>query len=245
MTIKEMKKALDDNGYVYNRELSDEEVIREYNNMIDELGMEDEINNSSMTEMTNILIKHVNSKNLCFTGRRPKDLFGYDHDAYIPMVEAIKKILREEFIPQGYNKFISGGAQGFDQLAFWAVNALKREGYDIKNVVYVPFRGQERAWKDTGLFSQKEYNLMLRLANEVIYLKENLYSRSDIVKALYDRNHAMVDNSEAVFGLYPDYCWALPETKGGTAECLKYAQQRGKKIYQLSNETLRGQWISI
>ena len=65
---------------------------------------------------------------MCFTGRRPKDLFGYNHDAYIPMVEAIKRDLRG-FVSNGYTEFISGGAQGFDQLAFWAVNALKREAH--------------------------------------------------------------------------------------------------------------------
>ena len=92
------------------------------------------------------------TKAMCFTGRRPKDLYGYNHDAYIPMVNAIKSCLRKH-ISQGYTKFISGGAQGFDQLSFWAVNALKREGYDIKNIVYVPFKGQEKAWKETGLFS--------------------------------------------------------------------------------------------
>ena len=102
-----------------------------------------------------IVYQLVMNKSMCATGRRPKDLHGYDHDKYIPMVEATKECLREH-IRNGYTRFVSGGAQGFDQIFFWAVNALKREGYNIKNVVYVPFRGQERAWKATGLFSQAE-----------------------------------------------------------------------------------------
>lgn len=180
---------------------------------------------------------------MCFTGRRPKDLFGYEHDAYIPMVEAIKSCLREH-VANGYTEFISGGAQGFDQLAFWAVNALKRDhGYNIKNVVYVPFKGQERLWKETGLFSKKEYNLMLRLADEIVYLKESLTDKKEIVEALHERNHAMVDNADTVFGLYPDNSWLLKETKGGTAECLKYAHSKGKRIYRLSNVTLEGGWV--
>lgn len=182
---------------------------------------------------------------MCFTGRRPKDLHGYNHDAYIPMVEVIKRDLRT-FVAQGYTEFISGGAQGFDQLAFWAVNALKREGYQIKNIVYVPFSGQEKAWKDTGLFSQQEYNLMLRLADEVKVLRNICtYDKSQVVNALHQRNHDMVDSADAVFGLYPNNSWQLPETKGGTAECLKYAYSRGKRIYQLSNETLCGQWVEV
>ena len=185
------------------------------------------------------------TKAMCFTGRRPKDLYGYNHDAYIPMVNAIKSCLRKH-ISQGYTKFISGGAQGFDQLSFWAVNALKREGYDIKNIVYVPFKGQEKAWKETGLFSQKEYKLMLRLADEVVFLQDiDADNKRQVVKALYDRNHSMVNDSDAVFGLYPNYNWQLSSTKGGTAECLRYALDINKPIFQLSNETLKSGWIEF
>lgn len=182
-------------------------------------------------------------KTICFTGRRPKDLFGYVHDSYIPMVEAIKRDLRQ-FISQGYDTFISGGAQGFDQLAFWAVNALKREGYNIKNIVYVPFQGQEKAWKATGLFSQAEYNLMLKLADEVVVLRNiDTNNKRTVISAMHSRNHVMVDNADLVFGLYPDYSWQLTTTKGGTAECLKYALSKNKTIWQLSNETLRSDFI--
>lgn len=80
----------------------------------------------------------------CFTGRRPKDLYGYDKNLYIPMVDALKRDIL--MLHQKYNMstFITGGAQGFDQLAFWAVNALKRDmGLNIRNIIYVPFKGQE------------------------------------------------------------------------------------------------------
>lgn len=180
---------------------------------------------------------------MCFTGRRPKDLHGYNHDLYIPIVDATKDALRKH-IASGYTTFVTGGAQGFDQLAFWAVNALKREGYQVQNIVYVPFEGQEKAWKDTGLFSKAEYQLMLRLADEVRVLRHiNTANKQEVVDALYERNHAMVDDTDATFGLYPDYGWQLPTTRGGTAECLRYAHEHHKPIFQLSNETLRGQWL--
>ena len=69
-------------------------------------------------------------KTLCFTGRRPKDLFGYDKDKYYPIVDKLELIL-EDFYLQGFKKYISGGAQGFDQLSFWAVNRLKKKYPDI------------------------------------------------------------------------------------------------------------------
>lgn len=181
---------------------------------------------------------------MCFTGRRPKDLLGYEHAAYLPMVEAIKSCLREHIV-NGYDTFISGGAQGFDQLAFWAVNRLKSEFPHIKNITCIPFEGQERIWKPEGLFSQKEYRLMNKLADKVIVVTPGkVEHKRDVVNALYERNHAMVEAADAVFGLFPDDSWKNPTTKGGTAECLRNAYEVGKAIYQLSNTTLQGKWVN-
>lgn len=174
-------------------------------------------------------------KSICFTGRRPKDLLGYDKKSYVPMVDALKRDIAALHQNYGFSRFISGGAQGFDQLAFWAVNALKRDqGLNIKNIVYVPFKEQECMWKQQGLFSQTEYGLMLSLADEVIIIADiNRSDKRAIVKAMHDRNHAMVDASNLVFGLYPDFSWSMPDTKGGTAECLKYALSKDKQIFQM------------
>ena len=58
---------------------------------------------------------------ICFTGHRPKDLFGYtDKTPYISIINALKPFLSVLY-ENGYTDYISGGAQGFDQLAFWAV----------------------------------------------------------------------------------------------------------------------------
>ena len=84
---------------------------------------------------------------ICFTGRRPQDLCGYD---YKSKYEGLQKWLTgylEEFYKKGVRNFISGGAQGFDQLAFWVVEDLKKNHPDVKNIVYVPFQGQESRWK--------------------------------------------------------------------------------------------------
>jgi uncharacterized phage-like protein YoqJ len=170
----------------------------------------------------------------CFTGRRPKDLCGYNHDAYIPLVEELKKQIIDLHVNHNVNCFITGGAQGFDQLAFWAVNAVKRNNYPIHNVVYVPFSGQEKAWKAEGLFSQKEYNLMLKLADKVQVCFENIdtTNKGQIVQALHGRNHCMVDDSDIVIALYPDTSWKT--SKGGTSECMRYASSKNKEIIQIS-----------
>lgn len=179
-------------------------------------------------------------RTICFTGRRPKHLFGYDHDSYIPLVNALKDKIRKLHCYLGYTTFISGGAQGVDQLAFWAVNALKRdEKLPLVNVLYLPFQGQERIWRDTGLFSKQEYRLMISLADSVQYITPNvnLDNRSQVVKALYDRNHAMVNASDICIGVYPDSSWRT--SKGGTAECLKYVQASQKSAGIISPTTLQ------
>lgn len=168
----------------------------------------------------------------CFTGRRPKDLCGYDHDSYIPLVDYLKNLVRHMY-SKGCTEFISGGAQGFDQLAFWAVNAMKREGLPIRNIVYIPFQGQEKAWKDKGLFSQSEYRLMLKLADEVhVCSAIDTSNKGQVVTALHGRNHCMVDNSDFVIALYPDDSWKT--AKGGTSECMRYASSKNKGIVQIS-----------
>lgn len=82
-------------------------------------------------------------KTVCFTGHRPNRLAGYTSRVpYTIFVKRLKKILIP-FISQGYTRFITGGAQGIDQLAFWAVEGLKKAGYEVQNIVYVPYEGQE------------------------------------------------------------------------------------------------------
>lgn len=143
----------------------------------------------------------------------------------------------EKLVLDGYTDFISGGAQGFDQLAFWAVNIVKKKYPDIRNIVYVPFKGQERIWLATGLFSQAEYNLMLELADEVVYLAEvDVNDYKQITKALYGRNHAMCDASNAILGLYKDTGFRT-EKKSGTAECLRYAESVNLPIMLLDKDT--------
>lgn len=171
------------------------------------------------------------SDTIAFTGRRPKDLCGYDAESYRQFVADLTEILCL-FYNNGVHRFISGGAQGFDQLAFWAAHRLKTQKgcADAENILYLPFKGQERRWAETGCFSQKEYRQMIALADKVHIISEN-----NSIRTLFDRNHAMVNNSGILLGLYPDNSWRT--SKGGTAECLRYAvsckKDRPIDIFQL------------
>ena len=58
-----------------------------------------------------------NGKTLCFTGKRPKDLCGYKKDKYEGLTSCIKRLC-ETYYKIGYTRYLFGGAQGFDQIAF-------------------------------------------------------------------------------------------------------------------------------
>lgn len=75
---------------------------------------------------------------------------------------------------------------------------------------------------------------MLSLADEIVVISDiDRNDKKAMVKAMHDRNHAMVNASHLVFGLYPDFSWSMPDTKGGTAECLKYAVSIKKPVFQM------------
>lgn len=172
---------------------------------------------------------------VCFTGPRPKKLYGYKKELYEPLVRDLVNVIKVLY-EDGYDKYLTGGAQGFDQTAFWAINIAKRLGLPIKNIVYVPFAGQESLWAKTGLFSQQEYRLMLNLADEVKYLQNiNKSVRNNVVSALYNRNHVMVDDADLVVGFYTGTDYET-DFSSGTAECLRYAARTGKPIKLIKGE---------
>ena len=169
-------------------------------------------------------------KTICFTGRRPKDLLGYVHSEYDPLVHYVADIVIE-YYKKGYTRFISGGAQGFDQLAFWAVNLARHQYPDIQNDLILPFKGQENRWLEHGPFGQIEYKQMLRNASNVTWLHESVQGR-EAIAALMERNRAMVDASDLVIALFPDDSWRTARF-GGTANCMQYAAAQGKTIEQI------------
>lgn len=184
------------------------------------------------------------AKTVCFTGKRPKDLFGYEKGRYTALVDRLtQECVR--LAGQGYGLFISGGAQGADQLAFWAVDKAKRQEPKIQNAVFRPFDGQENRWAQDGLFGQKEYRLMLRRADVVITCSDRpdpAEGMGGVVKMMNLRNHAMVDASGLVFGICRGNPWD-GSCKGGTAECLKYAAATGKEIFLFDPFSMEGQYV--
>jgi len=172
---------------------------------------------------------------ICFTGHRPKDLLGYGAD-YRPIFNSIKDQLKNLLASYGSDEVtvITGGAQGVDQMAFWAAWHLEHDdGLPIKTVVAVPFAGQASRWKQDDVFGQKAYYKMLKLADEVVVLSDNA---NDAIQKLDKRNRWMVDNSVLVIAVTPYQ--NIAERRGGTGNCVRYAIKTGKlyTIFDISKE---------
>lgn len=170
---------------------------------------------------------------LAFTGHRPDKLAGYEREKYRAFTDELADLLYQQYYQHGYRKFITGGAQGFDQLAFWSVEKMRRihKLDDVENIVYIPFQGQESRWKDEGCFSKNDYKKMLCAATRTQVLLGPLAQRNEIVAALMARNRAMVDAANTVLALCLSSSWK--EDKGGTAAAMRYAATKKVQLDQL------------
>ena len=170
---------------------------------------------------------------LAVTGHRASALCGYQREAYRQAVDDLEALFAS-YYQKGYRTFITGGAQGMDQLAFWALANLRKKYSDIRLPVYVPFSDFGRRWAKTGLFSQSEFSLMCETADEVAVLvpEENL-DKKIAISALFARNAKMVEDADLVVGFLNEDPF---ETSGGTASTMRLAIRLGKKVHQYGYE---------
>lgn len=185
--------------------------------------------------------KHVTT---CFVGTPPQYYFSDPFDInlhkndYERTIDEIYKTIKPIFHKihnKGYAaRFITGGRQGFEQLAFQAVERLKEQYDGIENVVYIPFANQDNRWPETGLFSQTEYQDMLEKADAVYNCNPQIDVETasiwDLSKAYRICKHMMIDASTNLIGQYTTNAWRKPYLKGGTEESLRYASQKHLKM---------------
>lgn len=187
---------------------------------------------------------HGKHATTCFVGTPPQYYFSDPFDInlhkndYERMTDEIYKTIKPIFHKihnAGYvARFITGGRQGFEQLAFQAVERLKEQYNGIENVVYIPFANQDNRWPETGLFSQSEYQDMLEKADAVYNCNPQIDVETasiwDLSKAYRICKHMMIDASSNIIGQYTTNAWRKPYLKGGTEESLRYAKQKHLKM---------------
>ena len=161
----------------------------------------------------------VMKKICCCTGHRPKG-FAWDygdktlraHKDYLGYLA----YLLEEFINDGYEQFVCGGAIGADMNFAEAVITLRKKYPQIRLEIVVPCKNQDRKWRETD---KERYQFILQQADET----NVLFSR--YTPWCYDkRNKYMVDKSNLVLVV-----WNGTKT-GGTYQTKKYAEKKGKEL---------------
>ena len=154
---------------------------------------------------------------ICVTGHRPNKLYGYNlsNPRWQRLKEHFKSILKEN----NCDEAITGMALGVDTVFALAVLELKAEGCDIKLHCAIPCRNHSCKW-----------------IKESVDLYNDILSKADTVKLVSDeeykpwlmkkRNEYMVDLADKVIAVWGG-------SKGGTANCVNYAEKVGKEIIRI------------
>lgn len=156
-------------------------------------------------------------KTICVTGHRPDKLYGYDLSdiRYVELKDKLKKILIEEECTTA----ITGMALGVDTVFAVAVLELKKSGHDIKLHCAIPCQNHSCKWNKISI---KIYNFILDKADKVTIVTDKPYQSWMMQR----RNEFMVDLSDKVIAVWNG-------SKGGTANCIKYAQEQKKEIIRI------------
>lgn len=164
----------------------------------------------------------------CFTGHRPSKLpGGYDYMSKenIKLKYKIENIILE-LIAGGTKRFLCGGAIGVDQMACEILLDLRDNGCDIYIELAIPFKEQYIKWQTENKQIHQNHIDRVDKVTYVDCIQEyqctNNIGKYDVRK-LNLRNRYMVDNSDIIIAIWNG-------ESGGTADCVKYATRKNKKI---------------
>lgn len=176
---------------------------------------------------------------IAFTGHRPDKLgFGYNVNdkRYDPLKQAVVDVLESIYLIDGdITEAYTGGALGFDWIAYDILGVMRSHGWRGLSILAVPFAQQDANWTE---YDADTYRRMKLRADKIVYVDEvegyqpknnaiGVYSGAK----MYLRNMYMVDNADVVIA-----CWDGIE-KGGTWNCVDYALKKGKIVVVINPKT--------
>jgi uncharacterized phage-like protein YoqJ len=171
-------------------------------------------------------------KSVFFTGHRPHGLWGqhfYSNskevkDKYKAQTNVLVMLV-SELVVLGFHRFITGGAIGLDQMAAETVVNLRDSRFpQIALVIARPFPSQDAVWP------QRVRDDFIRLCNRADLIRDispDPYAPWKMQK----RNEWMVDEAQIGIAMWSG-------SKGGTYNCVEYAQKKGKPIIVVHPHTL-------
>lgn len=148
----------------------------------------------------------------CFTGHRK--IAAQD----IQKIEKQLDKIIEKLHQKGVIFYGAGGSYGFDMLAEKAVIRARNKHKEIKLILVLPCKNQEKYWTEDNKTAFAEIK---NQADKIVYTSE-IYSKD----CMHKRNRHLVN--------FSGYCVAyLSKNSGGTAYTVNYARQNGLEIVNL------------
>lgn len=164
---------------------------------------------------------------IAVTGHRPNKLWGYNllNEQYFQLQKLFEEYVKNNITdPNREVEMISGMALGADTIFAKAALSLKEQGYNIKLVAAIPFKGQESLWPEE---TKNQYRRLLNCADEVVFVCPEGYASWKMQK----RNEYMVDRCDILLAIWDG-------TDGGTSNCIRYAQQKKKEMIIIDPKSL-------
>lgn len=131
-----------------------------------------------------------------------------------------------DLISHGVCTFLSGGARGFDLLGASLTIALREEYPQVRLVMVLPCRGQDRSWREQD---RRYFAWVLEQADEIICLSDFYYRG-----CMHRRNNYMVEHG----GHCIAYC---NRDSGGSYYTVSRAKKHGLAVYNMADT---GPWAS-
>ena len=161
------------------------------------------------------------TKCCAFTGHRPSK-FPWRYDETDSRCVALKEELNEQITKlaeAGVTDFFSGMAEGTDTYCAQIVLDLRRKNPALNLHCVLPYEGQADEWSDAA---RKQYHLILRQADEVVYVGRE-YSGA----CMRNRNYYLVDHSSILLAVYNGVY------RSGTGMTVRYAKKLGREIFSI------------
>lgn len=133
----------------------------------------------------------------------------------------IKKSLRAallQLLSEGYRYFGAGGALGFDTLAEEAILELRTSYPEVKLILVLPCKDQEKFWRSGEI---QKYREICSKADKIIYCSQQY--RSGIMEK---RNRRLADSASACL------CY-VKRKSGGAFFTSEYAKKQGLHVINL------------
>lgn len=167
---------------------------------------------------------------LCITGYRPAKLpaqYGYDihNEAWQDLKRAFSDVSLFLYGKDHSLSIYTGMALGVDQAFVEEAFFLRSSLPNIRCIAAIPCYNQESKWPVT---SRAQYHEILSQCDEAVYVTKSRFTQD----CMELRNQWMVDHSDILVAVYDG-------KKGGTKNCIDYAEKHGKAIIQINPSTLQ------